>query len=144
MMTPGQYLRKRREASGRSIEDLTLALETVPAVSAAARAEWLRQIESDLVPVPDTLAAAIAETGLMRFDADMLDRLADHYTRRDTWNDLSVCRACGCSEWDACEPACHWVEPDLCSGCVRPALPDNALGARPAIVLGVDLARAAA
>lgn len=30
-----------------------------------------------------------------------------------------VCRSCGCSEGDACQPfSCSWVEPDLCSACV--------------------------
>lgn len=29
-----------------------------------------------------------------------------------------VCRVCGCSEMDACQPfSCSWVEPDLCSAC---------------------------
>jgi len=28
-----------------------------------------------------------------------------------------VCRKCGCTEYDACEGGCSWVEPDLCSAC---------------------------
>ncbi len=32
-----------------------------------------------------------------------------------------VCRRCGCSELDACQPSCSWAEPDLCSACVQPA-----------------------
>lgn len=28
-----------------------------------------------------------------------------------------VCRGCGCTEDAACNPPCHWVEPDLCSAC---------------------------
>jgi len=33
----------------------------------------------------------------------------------------AVCRACGCSQNDACQPfSCSWVEPDLCSAC-KPA-----------------------
>lgn len=29
-----------------------------------------------------------------------------------------VCRGCGCSQLDACQPfSCAWVEPDLCSAC---------------------------
>jgi hypothetical protein len=32
-----------------------------------------------------------------------------------------VCRACGCTEHDACHPKCCWVEPGLCSKCaVKP------------------------
>lgn len=29
-----------------------------------------------------------------------------------------VCRVCGCTEYNACESGCCWVEPDLCSACV--------------------------
>ena len=27
------------------------------------------------------------------------------------------CRRCGCSLMNGCIEGCHWVEPDLCSGC---------------------------
>jgi hypothetical protein len=29
----------------------------------------------------------------------------------------AVCRVCGCTEWNACEGGCRWVEKDLCSAC---------------------------
>lgn len=30
-----------------------------------------------------------------------------------------ICRTCGCSERDSCQPlGCSWVEPDLCSSCL--------------------------
>lgn len=29
-----------------------------------------------------------------------------------------VCRECGCSEMDACFPACGWAEEELCTACV--------------------------
>jgi hypothetical protein len=32
---------------------------------------------------------------------------------------LRVCRICGCSEYNACENGCFWVEEDLCSECVN-------------------------
>lgn len=32
-----------------------------------------------------------------------------------------VCRACGCSEQDACPTGCGWAEPDLCTSCVEGA-----------------------
>ena len=28
-----------------------------------------------------------------------------------------ICRACACTEYDACAPACSWVAEDLCSAC---------------------------
>jgi hypothetical protein len=30
---------------------------------------------------------------------------------------LPYCRICGCSDDDACEGGCIWVEPDLCNVC---------------------------
>lgn len=29
----------------------------------------------------------------------------------------AVCRVCGCTQYNACEGGCYWVEPDLCSKC---------------------------
>lgn len=31
----------------------------------------------------------------------------------------SICRVCGCTENNACEGGCSWVEPDLCSACAE-------------------------
>ena len=31
---------------------------------------------------------------------------------------ISRCRACGCTDMNACPEGCYWVEPDLCSECV--------------------------
>src|SRR5258707_526671 len=32
--------------------------------------------------------------------------------------DEQACRVCGCTQNDACEGGCSWVETDLCSSCV--------------------------
>lgn len=40
---------------------------------------------------------------------------------RITIEDLQVCRECGCTEDNACEAGCSWVEADLCSACVPEA-----------------------
>jgi len=32
-----------------------------------------------------------------------------------------ICRECGCTRNDACQPACSWVELDLCSACAADA-----------------------
>lgn len=29
----------------------------------------------------------------------------------------AACRVCGCTDNDACEEGCYWVEADLCSSC---------------------------
>lgn len=31
-----------------------------------------------------------------------------------------ACRVCSCTDWDACEGGCSWVEKDLCSACAPP------------------------
>jgi hypothetical protein len=31
------------------------------------------------------------------------------------------CRVCGCTDRNPCNPACHWVEEDLCSTCLEAA-----------------------
>jgi hypothetical protein len=31
--------------------------------------------------------------------------------------DGDFCRVCGCTQNNACEGGCHWVEADLCSSC---------------------------
>lgn len=36
----------------------------------------------------------------------------------DTILDGQACRVCGCTQNNACEGGCYWVEPDLCSECV--------------------------
>ncbi len=34
--------------------------------------------------------------------------------------DRRTCRNCGCTDYEACEEGCEWVEGDLCSACVKP------------------------
>lgn len=34
---------------------------------------------------------------------------------------VPTCRVCGCTDEDACEGGCYWVEKDLCSACVETA-----------------------
>jgi hypothetical protein len=33
---------------------------------------------------------------------------------------VPICRVCGCTEDNACDEGCCWVEPDLCSACAMP------------------------
>ena len=50
------------------------------------------------------------------------------------WN--AVCRVCGCSWFDPCDPPCSWVEPDLCSACVDSiSAPEEDAGSRPGQLL---------
>lgn len=35
--------------------------------------------------------------------------------------DTRSCRECGCTEHNACNPPCWWIEYDLCSACGGPS-----------------------
>lgn len=61
-ISPGTYVRLRREALGLSRDDLALMLETVPGVSARRRAEWLETIESDVEEISVCVALALHDT----------------------------------------------------------------------------------
>jgi hypothetical protein len=53
-------------------------------------------------------------------------------TIRTDANGFIRCRVCGCTEIDACDPPCSWIEEDLCSGCAEAvhAMANWAEGAR--------------
>lgn len=104
-MTPGTYLRKRRLAAG-------LTLGEVGATADHA-----------------LLAIEQAETDVLVASRQLLEDLRRAYPfNQAIYHGLvrglpmQVCRACACSEYDACDPACSWAEPDLCSACKRGAV----------------------
>lgn len=123
-MSPGSYLRKRREAAGLELEDLALMLDSDPAVSARSRAELLASVERDAAPVTEDLMRAVLRLGdAFRIDPLVWIRLIDLAAGEEIgWPKL--CSCCGCSEFDPCvhevgghQVACHWVADGLCSRC---------------------------
>lgn len=118
-MTPGTYIRRRREAAGVAIDDIALRLETVPAVSAMTRAEWLSAIEADVAPVPVSLVNALVH--IVRLDETVLDALA--LAHAGVAADVPrLCSKCACSEHDPCGAPgheCWWIADDQCSACVE-------------------------
>lgn len=50
-ITPGTFVRLRRTALGLTLEHVAMMLETTPGVSTQRRAEWLRAIEQDVLPI---------------------------------------------------------------------------------------------
>jgi hypothetical protein len=54
-----------------------------------------------------------------------MSRIDDEYAENEREeilldnNDEPACRVCGCTELEACEGGCIWVEADLCSRCVE-------------------------
>lgn len=87
--TPGQYLQHARVAAGLGLEDLALATDSEPHVSAHRRAEWLRDIEADVDPVPPGLVASIGRF-LPALDPDMLDQLIAAHTNAAVWREAGT------------------------------------------------------
>ena len=116
-MTPGTYLRKRREAADVTPEDVARMVAAV----IEQPGPWLSEIENDdRAPSATSVGMLI---GTFDFDRHVLDRLIDlHYFAADL-PEPRLCRTCACSQWDPCvtdlrgSGSCHWVAEDLCSAC---------------------------
>lgn len=123
-MSPGTYLRLRREAEDMSIEDVAMLLPTEPHIDVIARAEWLRRIEGDIEPIGLHVVKALRYA--FAFDAYVLSEL--DYLRLHPGGIPApmVCERCACSELDACGTGCWWKRPGLCSSCPDDPADDNA------------------
>ncbi len=125
-MTPGDYLRLRREAAGLSIEDVAARIETAPHVPHRDRAAWLKAIENGIAPLSN--GSAILLRFMFRFDPVVLDTLAARVSGYEV-EVPAICRLCGCSEFDACGTArapCAWADEakSVCDGCANLCAPD--------------------
>lgn len=122
-ITPGTYLRLRREAAGLSIEDVAGVIGTDPHMDALGRAGWLRLVEADETPIGTNVIDTLRN--VFRFDQVVLMDLADIARGAAGVPEPRLCRICACSEDDACiDPmthlGCAWVAADLCSACIAP------------------------
>jgi hypothetical protein len=95
-VTPGAYLKLRREAADVSEAE---AFAVVPSI---------REIEANQASL--TITDLVKLEALFSFDARVLLDLAAEFP-------AEICRECGCSEADPCEPPCWWAAPELCSAC---------------------------
>jgi hypothetical protein len=143
VMSPGTYLRKRREASGLDLPALAFHLVGLPwaireptARDVDLLAERLALIEADRFDL--TKAQADLVRNVVRFDPAIYQALL---LLRQTYspdagpdNGLpipSICRACGCTWFVACVDerghACSWasVDEDLCTHCVPAHQPEG-------------------
>lgn len=126
-MTPGAYLKKRREAAGLSIAHVAQAVAALPwairvpssgeiaqLVAALERAETDR--DNITVPQAELLRNAF------RFDIEIYERLLwAHYGDVEAGPLPQLCRVCACSWCDPCIDQglpCNWVTSDLCSACI--------------------------
>lgn len=112
-LTPGQYLRKRREAAGLSIDDVAERILTVPRWAEHLRRGWLEQIEADEMPA--TFNTIVVLHQVMQFDLRILVALSV-----EGEDAPRLCASCACSEADPCvdhSGPCSWASNDLCSAC---------------------------
>lgn len=147
-MTPGTYLRKRREAAGVSLELAAVAFLPfsdppfqIPLGPRSAGqgmvgtvlkiAAWLGELESDQRQVDGI--ALMQMSGVVPFEREAYDRLVALYLGVDV-APPSICHQCGCGVLTACvervesgipgcfaEYACAWsaTDPNLCTACDR-------------------------
>ena len=113
-MTPAAYLRLRREAAGLTLDDAAAAFAPRIHDRRVAYA-LLRLWETDgVVGEADDVLRLSA---LYRLDVAVYRQLAEEPADRHP----TICAGCGCTQHDACLDdhgvGCHWVAPDLCSGC---------------------------
>lgn len=105
-MTPGAYIRLRREAAGMSIEQVEVVtpagMLSAPLAELEAGTAMPQGIDgavlSHAFPIDDMAIAALVDGEPVR-----------------------ICRECGCSQRDPCEQRvdifCGWAEADLCTAC---------------------------
>lgn len=120
-LTPGAYLKHRRQAARLAIDDLAAALATEPRIAQHVRADWIVQIEADVMPA--SFATIVALRCAFAFDLHVLERLALINGGADL-EAPRLCRICACSDDDSCSVGvwpCSWATKDLCSSCVTVA-----------------------
>lgn len=121
-MTPGTYLRKRRQAAGLSVQNVAQRLASLPTAHGLtfnARIELLNRALLRIEANVDFLTPEYAN--LVRtafpFDAQVYARLA-----AGTLPVPRICKSCACTHSDPCgdgEHTCSWSQgiPDLCTTC---------------------------
>ncbi|MGY2732362.1 helix-turn-helix domain-containing protein [Sphingomonas sp. UYP23] len=118
-ITPGAYLKMRRQAQGFSIEDVAARIATELHLSERMRVLWIKSIEGDVMPA--TFRTIVALRQIFRFDLTVLAQLEAIGQGVDIPHP-PLCRICACSERDPCFDAdgsgCWWVLDDLlCNVC---------------------------
>lgn len=72
-----------------------------------------------LTPTTETIARAVAKSSQPRpvraFELPAPAPAPAGSGEPDEWR----CRVCGCTEDNACDGGCEWVEPNLCSACAE-------------------------
>ncbi|WP_130322364.1 helix-turn-helix transcriptional regulator [Sphingomonas sp. BK036] len=120
-LTPGQYLRTRREAAGLSIADVAERIATAPRWAQHLGRGWLAQIESDQMPASFNTIVVLHQ--VLQFDLGALVALSAKGVEAPR-----LCVVCACSEADRCvglAGPCLWISDDRCSACAGSAPRSN-------------------
>lgn len=92
-MSPGTYIRLRRETARWTLADVALLFDTEPHVPTHARIDWLAGIEADRAPISERTALALAE--LLPVDLVTLSRLIAIAAGAVDVEAPRVCDSCG-------------------------------------------------
>ena len=113
-LSPDAYLKLRRQASGLSIVEVAhIIAPTKRDRSEAVALVAILEAPGCRARHDETLEALAAA---FRFDVSVYRQLADEPLERHP----TVCRGCGCSEWDPCHVehgCCGWASRDACTRC---------------------------
>lgn len=101
VLTPGTYIRLRREAARITLHDVALLLDSDPHVPALRRIGWLAAIEADREPVTETIALALVE--VLPIDFMALARLVAVRAGVGGVEAPSLCTACGAGPVPGCD-----------------------------------------
>lgn len=96
---------------------ITLQVNTAGAWKNVARFDAARRLE--VIAAVDKLGGILGDsaTWCLLFDGGVREWLKPPATPM-----VARCRECGCTDTQACDEGCWWVEPDLCSNCVAVAV----------------------
>jgi hypothetical protein len=114
-VTPAAYLKLRREAAGLSVAAAARRLNGGQSFEQAAR--LIRQLEAKGVTARDR-ETVIGLADAFPLDPDVYMQLCGAPAHQHP----SICRGCGCSEWDPCVSAdgahrCGWASRAACTRC---------------------------
>jgi hypothetical protein len=123
-MTPGTYLRKRREAAQITIMDAAEKLASLPGAQGHTFAVRCDMLNRALVRIEANVDFLTPDHATLVQTAFQFDPLV--YARLVTGANPAprICAGCACTDADPCESdgcPCFWVERNLCSTCRRRA-----------------------
>ncbi|WP_141397082.1 helix-turn-helix domain-containing protein [Sphingomonas ginsenosidimutans] len=116
MMTPGEYLRRRRLSEHLTVEDVAGRIHSWPRLGLDERANWIRQIEADVVPATFGTIAAIGH--IVPIDAQALAAL-DAIRLGIGERVPQLCAHCAITPWQVIPSHALWSRPDLCPVCEK-------------------------